>query len=332
MPRLSSPSEMEPTTATFFDLVRASMPEVEARMRTSPGAHHPSLEAALDQLLSSGGKRVRPALVLLAGGMLGADPDRMVTMAAAIELLHTATLVHDDLIDGALLRRGLPTLNATWTSGATVLTGDYVFARAAFLTAQTGSLRLMELFARTLMTIVNGEITQLFGSASGDARQDYFDRIYAKTASLFELATEGTAVLGDCQERTVEKMKRIGYHMGMAFQIVDDVLDFVADADRVGKPVAHDLRQGLLTLPTLCYLEENPKDPRARRLVERESVEEAQFGELIGDIRRSGAVEKAMEEARELAVAGEALLGEMPASPEREALFELSRFLVERSS
>lgn len=323
---------MEPTTATFFDLVRASMPEVEARMRASPGSHHPSLEAALDQLVTSGGKRIRPALVLLAGGMLGGEPDKLITMAAAIELLHTATLVHDDLIDGALLRRGQPTLNATWTAGATVLTGDYVFARAAFLTAQTGSLRLMELFARTLMTIVNGEITQLFGSNSGDARQDYFDRIYAKTASLFELATEGAAVLSGCDGQAVQKMKSVGYHLGMAFQIVDDVLDMVADAEVVGKPVAHDLRQGLLTLPTLCYLEDHPDDRRARRLQERQPIEEADLRALIEAIRKSGAIERAMAEARELAAPGEAMLAEMPANPEREALFELADFLVTRPS
>lgn len=323
---------MEPTTATFFDLVRASMPEVEARMRASPGSHHPSLEAALDQLVTSGGKRIRPALVLLAGGMLGGEPDKLITMAAAIELLHTATLVHDDLIDGALLRRGQPTLNATWTAGATVLTGDYVFARAAFLTAQTGSLHLMELFARTLMNIVNGEITQLFGSNSGDARQDYFDRIYAKTASLFELATEGSAVLSDCDEKAIQKMKSVGYHLGMAFQIVDDVLDMVADAEVVGKPVAHDLRQGLLTLPTLCYLEDHPDDRRARTLQERQPIEEADLRALIEGIRKSGAIERAMAEARELAAAGEAMLAEMPANPEREALYELADFLVTRPS
>lgn len=323
---------MEPTTATFFDLVRASMPEVEARMRASPGSHHPSLEAALDQLVTSGGKRIRPALVLLAGGMLGGEPDKLITMAAAIELLHTATLVHDDLIDGALLRRGQPTLNATWTAGATVLTGDYVFARAAFLTAQTGSLHLMELFARTLMNIVNGEITQLFGSNSGDARQDYFDRIYAKTASLFELATEGSAVLSDCDEKAIQKMKSVGYHLGMAFQIVDDVLDMVADAEVVGKPVAHDLRQGLLTLPTLCYLEDHPDDRRARTLQERQPIEEADLRALIEAIRESGAIERAMAEARELAAAGEAMLAEMPANPEREALYELADFLVTRPS
>ena len=147
---------MEPITTTFFDLVRDQMPLVEARMRASPDRHHPQLGQAIDQLLASGGKRIRPTLTLLTARLLGTDEDKAIGLAAAIEMLHTATLVHDDLIDGSLLRRGLPTLNANLTPGATVLTGDYIFARAAYLAAGIGSLPLMEHFARTLMVIVNG--------------------------------------------------------------------------------------------------------------------------------------------------------------------------------
>ena len=124
------------TTATFFIPVQERIRQVEARMRAESNGHHPDLGAALDHLLASGGKRVRPAVALLTGGMLDADPDRLITLAAAIELLHTATLVHDDLIDGALLRRGIPTLNSQWTPAATVLTGDFIFARAAKLAAE----------------------------------------------------------------------------------------------------------------------------------------------------------------------------------------------------
>src|SRR3990172_8268826 len=131
------------TTATFFSPVQESLRLVERRMRAQSDGHHPDLAAALKHLLSSGGKRVRPAVALLTGGMLGAGRDRLVTLSAAIELLHTATLVHDDLIDGALLRRGIPTLNAQWTPAATVLTGDFIFARAAHLASQTGSLAVM---------------------------------------------------------------------------------------------------------------------------------------------------------------------------------------------
>ncbi len=321
---------MTSTTTTFFDLIRPHLPEVEARMR-SGGPHHPDLEAALDHLLASGGKRLRPTLALLTGMMLGAERSRLITLAAAIEMLHTATLVHDDLIDGSLMRRGSPTLNARWTPGATVLTGDYVFARAAQLAAQTGSLPLMENFARTLMTIVSGEITQLFGSNRHPDRNEYFRRIYAKTASLFELAAEAPAMLSSSPTEVVASMKAFGYNVGMAFQIADDVLDFIASPEAFGKPVASDLRQGLITLPALCYLEQQPEDQRLQRLLAGGQLDEAAVSGLAEAIRRSGAIDQALDEAREYVRAGERALEAMPATPEREGLYQLAEYVVQRN-
>jgi geranylgeranyl pyrophosphate synthase len=323
---------MEPTLAPFFEHIRLDLPEVEARMRASPGDHHPSLQAALEQILSAGGKRIRPTLALLAGRMLGADPGRLITMAASIELLHTATLVHDDLIDGSLLRRGLPTLNASWSPGATVLTGDYVFARAAYLASETGSLELMAMFARTLMTIVNGELTQLFRAPGGDLRREYLNRIYAKTASLFELSAEGAAVLSGKDGETRSRMKAYGYNLGMAFQIVDDVLDFVADPQLVGKPVANDLRQGLLTLPTLYYLESRSADGDLADQLRARSLSEPALNRLVEAIRSSGAIDRAMEEARDMAAVGQKQLDDLPGSAEAASLRELAHYLVERGS
>src|SRR3989337_3925810 len=198
-------------------------------MRAMSNGHHPDLKKALDHLLSSGGKRIRPAVALLTGGMLGADPGRLIALAAAIEMLHTATLVHDDLIDGSLLRRGNPTLNAHWTPAATVLTGDFIFARAAKLAASTDCLPLMKLFAETLAVIVNGELTQLFSSRGIASREDYDKRIYAKTASLFEMSSRAAAMISPVEEAVVENMLKFGRNIGMAFQIVDDILDFTGD-------------------------------------------------------------------------------------------------------
>ncbi len=178
-----------------MNLVQDQLPLVEARMRSQADKHHPELGSALKHLLSSGGKRIRPVVSLLTGRMLGADQARVVTLSAAIEMLHTATLVHDDLIDGSLLRRGIATLNAQWSPAATVLTGDFIFASAARLAAETDSISVMRLFSETLATIVSGEITQLFSSHGLASREDYFQRIYAKTASMFELATAASAML-----------------------------------------------------------------------------------------------------------------------------------------
>jgi geranylgeranyl pyrophosphate synthase len=316
----------------FFIPIQERILQVEARMHAQSEGHHPDLEAALEHLLSSGGKRVRPAIALLTGGMYNADPDRLVTLGAAIELLHTATLVHDDLIDGALLRRGIATLNSRWSPAATVLTGDFVFARAAKLAAETNSIEVMRIFSETLATIVNGEITQLFTSRGLASREDYNQRIYAKTASMFELATTAAALLSPVSEDVVETARRFGYQIGMAFQIVDDVLDFTGEQTTIGKPVASDLRQGLITLPALIYLEMNPGDPDMELLTNGGFYSEERIERLIESIRKSGAIERSLEEARHYVDCALEALAEQPESPESQALADLARYIVLRST
>ncbi len=322
---------MKAQTATFLDIARPLLDEVEACMRSEPAELHPALFEAIDHLLNSGGKRIRPTMVILVGNMLGADVDRVITHAAAIEMLHTATLVHDDLIDGSFLRRGIPTLNAQWSPGATVLTGDYLFARAARLAAETGNLTLMESFARTLMTIVNGEITQLFDQETDDYLQSYYDRIYAKTASLFEVASEGAALLANSGPDTLEAMRSFGYHLGLAFQIVDDVLDFTADQHDLGKPVANDLRQGLITLPTILHLEDHPEDAARLNPLSRQEAGDQVLEELILKIRGSGAIERSIDQAQQFVEQGEEQLRNIPSAPERDALYQLAHYVVARS-
>jgi geranylgeranyl pyrophosphate synthase len=324
--------QIETPTATFFDLALADLERVEERLREKKVEHHPNLDKALDLLLNSGGKRIRPITAILAGQLLGAESEGIITHAAAIEMLHTATLVHDDLIDGSLLRRGTPTLNAKWSSGATVLTGDYIFARAAHLAAETGSLPLMKAFARTLMTIVNGEVTQLFGEDFDDPLKSYQQRIYAKTASLFEVATEGAALLSNCSGEVVDAMKRFGYFIGMAFQIVDDILDFIGKPDDVGKPVGNDLRQGLVTLPTLIYLENHPDRTKLLNQLTTGSLAEDLLDQLITDIRDSDGVSRSLEQAGSYIEEGLKKLEILPAAPERDGLSDLAQYIVTRST
>jgi len=317
-------------TVNFFDLVQEQIPLVEERMRAQSNGHHPDLEMALHHLLSSGGKRVRPTVTLLVGGMLGARVENVVTLAAAVELLHTATLVHDDVIDGSLLRRGSPTLNARWSPGATILTGDFIFARAAKLAAETDSIDVMKLFAKTLSTIVNGEITQLFISKGLVNREDYYQRIYAKTASLFELCTIAPVFLSGGSEEDIASMQKFGYEVGMAFQIVDDILDFTSDQNELGKPVANDLRQGLVTLPALHYLEKYPDDPDMRTVVETRIVSEEAIMNVVNAIRESGAIQSSLAEASMFVDRAVAALETMPETEERFALEALAKFVVNR--
>jgi geranylgeranyl pyrophosphate synthase len=305
---------------------------VEQRIRDQAGEeHHPDLRSALEHLLSAGGKRIRPTLSLLVGNMLGAPEEKVITLGASVELLHTATLVHDDLIDGALLRRGMPTLNARWSPAATVLTGDFLFARAAKLAAETDYLPLMKLFAETLAIIVNGELTQMFSARGVIERNNYYDRIYAKTASLFEMSSLAAAMLATDDEAMRLAMKTFGYEVGMAFQIVDDILDFTGNQTEVGKPIGSDLLNGLVTLPAIYYAEEHPHDEDILSLPDGGWKDTDRVQRIVDNIRRNAAIEKAMEEARRAVSRALSALEDAPAVPERDALENLAKFIVDRS-
>jgi len=301
-------------------------------MRSQGEGHNPDLKAALDHLISSGGKRIRPTLTILTGRMLGAEEEKLVILAAAIELLHTATLVHDDLIDGSLLRRGIPTLNSRWSPGATVLTGDFLFARAAKLAADTESVPAISLFATTLGVIVNGEITQLFSGRCHADRDEYYRRIYAKTASLFETCTSCAALISPVTPETTDLVRQYGYDIGMAFQIIDDVFDFTSDPTQLGKPVGSDLRQGLITLPTLLFLENHPEDEDAQEILSGDCLHyDEEISLLVEKIRNSEAIDQALAEANHFVDQALEKLYQMPDCPERQHLEDLTLYITRRN-
>jgi geranylgeranyl pyrophosphate synthase len=316
---------------SFFSLVQENINRVEALILSQSEGHDPDLGAAIKLLLASGGKRIRPTVTLLVGQMLGASTENLVTVAAAIEMLHTATLVHDDLIDGSLLRRGTPTLNSQWTPGATVLTGDFIFARAAKLAADAESIRVMKVFSQTLTVIVNGEITQLFSSRCVANRESYYQRIYSKTASLFETSASAPAMISPVNEETIESMRQYGYGIGMAFQIIDDVLDFTGEQATVGKPVGSDLRQGIITLPTLNYVEMHPDDPDVKEILSGNCIEDKRTRQLIDAIRTSPAIRHSLDEACKYVQNGIRSLDRQPDCKEKEALKELAEYIINRT-
>jgi len=318
------------STVTFITPVQEQVKLVEERIRAQARESHPDLRAALEHLLASGGKRVRPTVVLLVGNMLGGPEEKLVTLGAAVEMLHTATLVHDDLIDGALLRRGLPTLNARWSPAATVLTGDFMFARAAKLAAEADHLPLMKLFAETLAIIVNGELTQLFTSRGLINRENYYQRIYAKTASLFEMSARAAAMVSPVDEEMVETMRNFGYETGMAFQIADDILDFSGDQTAVGKPLGSDLLQGLVTLPAIYYAEANPDDPEVKLLAEGGWANQDRMERLVNSIRQSDAIQRSMREAEAFIKRALEKLSLLHSGIERNALEELAKYIIDR--
>ena len=313
---------------------------VEHKLREAPQSEQPQLTAVLNHLLGSGGKRLRPALALLAGRFYPAELDKLVALAASTEMLHTATLVHDDLIDGAVLRRGNPTLNASWSPGTTVLAGDYFFARAAALAAEAGNVRVMTIFANTLMAICTGELRQIFDRRDVPSVDDkqawkaalgrYDQRIEAKTASLFAAATEAAAVLSGAPEPEIAALRDYGRLLGMGFQIVDDVLDFQGDQTELGKPVASDLREGIVTLPALYYLHDHPEDSRVAMVVRGTDANERLVGDVVAAIQESGAISQALDRAGEFVTRSQAALAALPDRPPRDTLHALAEYSLSR--
>jgi geranylgeranyl pyrophosphate synthase len=305
---------------------------VEDRMRAQAIGQHFDLKAALDHLIASGGKRIRPNITLLTGKMFDGDIESLITLSAAIELLHTATLVHDDLIDGSLLRRGIPTLNSQWSPAATVLTGDYLFAKAANLAAETNSIPVMKLFSNTLGIIVNGEITQLFSSRWNPDREQYYRRIYAKTASLFETSCLAAAIISEASEAQKEYLRQFGYELGIAFQIIDDILDFTSNQEQLGKPVGGDLRQGLITLPAIIYFDSNPDNLYVKSFYEKNCIPNIETIEnLINDIRTSDAIQTSYIKANGHIQLSLKALSNLPDSIYRNALEEIALYVTERN-
>lgn len=319
------------TSITTLPQIQNRLIDVEKLMSAQADGYDPVLKAAFDVLLATGGKRIRPTIILLIGAMLDADNQATTLLAASIELLHTATLVHDDLIDGALLRRGVPTLNSQWSPAATVLTGDFMFSCAAHLVAQTDSNEIVRIFSKTLTTIVDGEINQLFASKCNLTRKDYYQRIYAKTASLFETSATTAAILGGLKAGQKESLRQFGYNLGMAFQIVDDVLDYVGSEESIGKPVGGDLRQGLITAPILFYLENHPDDPDFVGYPEGKCPkDEVKIARIIEKIARSEAIRLSLDEATHFSDAAKENIASFSPAPEKDALLDIADFIVNR--
>jgi geranylgeranyl pyrophosphate synthase len=298
---------------------------VEERLRAAVRTEFDPLTGIFDSLISSGGKRIRPALAILATRFHPTDPEKAFTLAVTLELVHVATLIHDDLIDKSPLRRGSPTINSRWSGTATVLAGDFLLARAADIASSVENFRVMSIFAKTLMEICEGEIRQDFGGAHWPPNRDeYYRHIQSKTASLFQAATQGGAVLSGATENEIDALKVYGYNLGMAFQIADDILDFTADEQTLGKPVGSDFRQGTFTLPVFYFIEQ---DARGAKIVDFLSEDK---DELVNAIRTSPAMEASRAEARQFAQKARDALAIFPDNEYRRALLDLATYVVER--
>lgn len=306
---------------------------VEDLLESTKSTEISALKRMLDHALQARGKRMRPALVLLAGQFGDYNLNKLVPLGAAIELLHTASLVHDDVVDGAMSRRGRPTSNAMFDNAITVLLGDYMFANAAEMVTRTGSLEVTRLFALALMKMTSGELDQ--DAASFDVGRDiqqYLWRIGGKTAALFANATEGGAMLGGCEQDTVAAMRVYGYSLGMAFQIVDDILDFNGNEEAMGKPVGSDLREGTVTLPGLLLLERYPKDNPIKKFFQAKRDREKHLQAALAMVLDTEVLDASMEIARDYVRRANEAIAPLAESPAKQCLLELGEYVLSRDS
>ena len=306
---------------------------VEDLLESTKNTEISALKRMLDHALQARGKRMRPALVLLAGQFGDYNLNKLVPLGAAIELLHTASLVHDDVVDGAMSRRGRPTSNAMFDNAITVLLGDYMFANAAEMVTRTGSLEVTRLFALALMKMTSGELDQ--DAASFDVGRDiqqYLWRIGGKTAALFANATEGGAMLGRCGDDTVAAMRVYGYSLGMAFQIVDDILDFNGNEEAMGKPVGSDLREGTVTLPGLLLLERYPKDNPIKKFFQAKRDREKHLQAALAMVLDTEVLDASMDIARDYVRRANEAITPLAESPAKQCMLELGEYVLNRDS
>ncbi|HEX2036695.1 MAG TPA: polyprenyl synthetase family protein [Chloroflexota bacterium] len=305
---------------------------VDETIKAIAEVDHAPLAQTLRVILTSSGKRLRPALTLLAARLHAPALRRRVDLAVAAELLHVATLVHDDVIDTADARRGRPTINAVFSNTLAVLTGDFLFGKSGELVAGLGSPEIMGVFSWAVMEMVRGEM--LRPSLNGDlaaTERDYLAKIRGKTAALFAMCCQTGAMLDADDPYAVACLREYGLNLGLAFQVVDDVLDYTASQTALGKPVGNDLRHGTITLPAIYYLRRHPHDALVRGLLAHDEDCLGEADVAVEAIRRSGAIEESMERARAFAAAAAAQLTGLPPGPVMRSLDELSRYVVERT-
>jgi octaprenyl-diphosphate synthase len=326
-------AEAAPAVREILDLVEEDLREVETAIRGEFVAPVEAITNIAQYLQAGGGKRLRPMLVLLAARLLGGGGASAVRLGAVVEVLHTATLVHDDVIDGAQTRRGQPSTNIKWGNHTSVLAGDWLYMQAFQIAVRERNFHILELLTSVTQAMVEGELLQLQRIGSIDVSEaEYMDLVDRKTAGLFTACARLGATVAGADAATEERLGQYAWNLGMAFQLIDDVLDFTAHENVLGKPVGNDLWEGKVTLP-LIYALENA-GAAERKLVETvladRSYDSVPFAAIFGLIERHGGVERARRRAAEFTSRASSLIAGFPESPSQRALATLTALVTER--
>ncbi len=318
------------------EVLSEDLAQVNATIRERMASEHaPRIPEVTAHLVEAGGKRLRPMLTLAASRLCGYEGEHHVRLAATVEFIHTATLLHDDVVDESQRRRGQPTANLLWDNKSSVLVGDYLFSRSFQLMVETGSLRVLDILSNAAATIAEGEVLQL--TAAQNLATDealYLKVIRGKTAALFSAATEVGGVIAGAPEPVVRGLRAYGDALGIAFQIVDDVLDYGGVSQTIGKNTGDDFRERKLTLPVIRAVARADAEERGfwERTIEKGRQEEGDFDRALAILARHESLESTRATALDWAGKAKAALGEVPKHPIREMLADLSDYVVERIS
>jgi octaprenyl-diphosphate synthase len=322
-----------PTLEKLQSLVRGDLAHVDQLILSHIGSDVPLIPRLARHIIAAGGKRLRPALTLLCAKLCGYTGKRHIALAACIEFIHTATLLHDDVVDESALRRGSATANEVWGNKASVLVGDFLLSRAFQLMVSDGSLKVLKILSDASAVIAQGEVLQLTTANNPETtQQQYFDVITAKTATLFAAACELGAVVAERGEKEAS-LRQAGLNLGIAFQIMDDALDYAAHQATLGKEIGDDFRDGKITLPIILAYEQGTAQEHAfwKRTLEDQDMQEGDLEEAIKIITKYQTIERSIGLATDYCASARSLILPFPASAEKEALLETIDFCTQRA-
>ncbi len=317
----------------ILELVRADLEKVEREISLESVASVEAVTSIGQYLQAGGGKRLRPILLLLSTKLLGPVTDSAIRLAAVVEMIHTATLIHDDVIDYAKTRRGRPSINAVWGNHTSVLAGDWLYMQAFQIALRERNFHVLDVLIGLTQDMVEGELLQLDRLRRIDVTEaDYMELVERKTASLFSVCARIGAVMARADEAVENRLGEFGWNLGMAFQLVDDVLDFTSREKILGKPVGNDLREGKVTLPLIYALEDAGRDER--RLVETVlndgNYDQVPFRNILQILRDHQGVERAMNRAQSFTDCARAIISGFAESPYQRALMAVTELVTER--
>ncbi len=321
------------TAAEIVSLIQDELRQVEQYLRQEGEAPVEAITAIARHLYSGGGKRLRPTLLLLTSRLIGDAGASAIRLAAVVELIHTATLVHDDVIDGADTRRGRPSPNVKWGNHTSVLAGDWLYMKAFQIALREANFHVLDLLIAVTQLMVEGELLQLQRLGSIEVSEsDYLDLVNRKTAALFAASARLGAISAGAGENEERRLGEYAWNLGMAFQLVDDVLDFTADEDVLGKPVGSDLKEGKLTLPLIYALEGAAAEERAlvAAVLKDRSYARVPFRAVLELAESRGGIRRARSRAEQFAEAARRIIQDFPASSYQRALSSLTWLVIER--